>query len=216
MVTIAHLTKKILQEKPFVHEALEKELINLGALAAYIQPEIEKELGKVKTSAISMAIRRYHQDLESYKKATIYADTELAVKSNLIEISLLKSPTIQPKLRSLHVDHGGTLNIIQGNFEVLILCDKKYENEFRKILEGESIQKVRLGLSSLSVRIPKEFEDIPGFYFAITKALTMENIPIIEIVNTQSEATFILEDKDIPRAYSVLTEGITVSVYKKP
>ena len=214
MVTVAHLTKKLLQEKPFVHEALEKELINIGALALYIQPDIEKELGKVKTSTIAMAIRRYHQLITGLKKVTIKTEANLAVKSNLIEISLLKSLSIQAKLRSLIVGHGDTLNIIQGNFEVLILCDKRYKERFIKNLEGERVMKVREDLSSLSVRIPKEFEEIPGFYFAIIKTLTMENIPIIEIVNTQSEAVFILKDQDIPKAYSLLTKGITISFYK--
>ena len=72
MPTIAHLTKKILREKPFIHEALEKDLINIVSLSELIKPEIESELGQVKLSAISMAIRRYvEKSKQVYKKFKI-------------------------------------------------------------------------------------------------------------------------------------------------
>ena len=47
MVTISHLTKKLLQERPFIHEALEKDLINVMALAEEIRPDIENEIDKL-------------------------------------------------------------------------------------------------------------------------------------------------------------------------
>ncbi len=221
MVTVAHLTKKILQEKPFVHEALAKELINIGALAEMIQPKIEQEMGKVKTSAVSMAIRRYVEKnkKEFYHRIKLSAKSDMLVKSNLFEISLFKSPTLFKKLMKLYdvvnFNEGDTLNIIHGNYEILIISNVKYKKRFKEILKGEKIKKEKQNISSLSTKIPKECIDTPGFFFAITKALALENIPILDLVNTETEATLILFDKDVTKAYDVLKGEMSVEYYER-
>ena len=220
MVTISNLTKKYLQEKPFIHEALEKDLINIMALAEMLRPEIEKELGKVKTSAISMAIRRYMDDSrkEHYTKVRLTNKSEILIKSDLFEISLEKTPTASKKMMRLFeaVDfsQGDTLNIIQGNYEILIVGNDRYRKEFQRILKEEVIKSVRTKIASLSIRIPAKCHDTPGFYYTITKVLAMENIPIIDIVNTESEATFILDDSDIAKAYNILKREIAIEYYE--
>ncbi len=221
MVTVAHLTKKILQEKPFVHEALVKDLINIGALAEMIQPQIEKEMGKVKTSAISMAIRRYLEKSkkEFYQRVRLSAKSDLLVKSNLFEISAFKSQRIFKKLMKLYdivsFSEGDTLNIIEGNYEVLIIGNVKYRKRFLKILKGEKVKKVQDKISSLSMKIPKKCVNRPGFFFAITRALALENVNIIDLVNTETEITLILDDKHVTRAYDILKNDMSVEYYEK-
>lgn len=221
MVTISHLTKKILQEKPFIHEALEKNLINIVALAELIKPDIEKEFSSVKISAISMAIRRYLEKnkKEFYNKVFLTKKSDLLIKSNLFEISLLKSHTIYKKLIKLYdivnFDIGDTLNIIQGNYEILILGNEKYKKKFLDMLKGESVKLVKDNMASISLKIPQECIDNPGFYYTITKILAMANISITDIVNTETEATFVLEDKYIAKAYNILQKEISIEYYKK-
>ncbi len=220
MVTVSHLTKKILQDKLFIHEALEKALVNLGALAEMIRPQIERELEqKVKTSTISMAIRRYMEKKRQFlKKIKLSKQTDLLVKSNLFEISLPRSAKLHesiPQLYSIvHFDKGDTLNIIYGNYEVLIISNDKYKHKFLEILKNENLSEVQENISSISIKIPPECLYTPGFYFAVTKLLLLENIPIIDIVNTKTEATLLLFDKDIPKSYSVLKNGIELEYYK--
>lgn len=219
MVTIAHLTKKILREKPFIHEALEKDLINIMALAEYIQPDIEKEIGQVKTSAVSMAIRRYIEDTKSdYEKFKITKKVDVSIKSNLFEISLQKSNTVFKKLMRLYdvvnFEIGDTLNVIQGNYEILIVSNEKYEEKFLKILNGEKIKAVNRNMASISLPIPDEMIDTPGYYYVLSKTFALNNVSIIDVVNTETEATFILHDKDISRAYNILKKEITIEFYK--
>ena len=221
MVTVSQLTKKILQEKPYVHEALEKNLINIVALAELIRPDIEKELGKVKISAISMAIRRYVEKNkeEFYNKIILTKKSDLLIKSNLFEISLLKSGTVYKKLIKLYdivnFEIGDTLNIIQGNYEILILGNEKYKKKFLEVLKGETVKLVKGNMASISLKIPQLCIDNPGFYYTITKTLAMNNISITDIVNTETEATFILEDKYVAKAYNVLKKEISIEYYKK-
>jgi len=219
MVTIAHLTKQILQEKPFIHEALERNLINIIALAEHIKPEIEKELGQVKTSAVSMAIRRYIESTKKkFEKFKITKKVDILIKSNLCEISLSKSNTIFDKLMKLYkivdFEKGDTLNIIQGNYKILIVSNEKYEKKIIKILKGEKVKAINRNMASISLPIPDEMIDTPGYYYVMTKTLALNNISIIDVVNTETEATFILHDKDIARAYNILKKEISVEYYE--
>jgi hypothetical protein len=220
MVNISQVTKKILEEKPFIHESLEKGLVNIGALADYIKPQIEKELKiKVKSSAISMAIRRYLDKKNKFlKQVNLLKKTDLFLKSNLFEISVLKTPSLYSKLMKFYdvVDFklGDTLNIIEGNFEVLIISNQKYLSKFLKILKSEKLLNKKKDLSAVSIRIPSDCLGVPGFYFAVTKMLLLENIPIVDVVSTHTEATFIFDDVNIVKAYAVLKEGILVKYYE--
>ena len=220
MPTIAHITKKMIQDRPFIHEALEKGLVNFGALAEFMRPQIELELEqKVKISTISMAIRRYlEKKNKSLRKIHISKKTDLLAKSNLFEISLSRNASLHKILSQMYqiVDFnvGDTLNIIYGNYEVLIISNDKYKKKILNLLKNEILLEVKDDLSSVSIKIPEDCLYTPGFYFAITKLLLMENISIIDIVNTKTEATFLLFDKDIPRAYSALKNGIELGYYK--
>ncbi|MBU0471740.1 MAG: hypothetical protein KKF65_03885 [Nanoarchaeota archaeon] len=204
-----------------MHEALAKELINIGALAESIKPEVEKELGEeVKLAAISMAIRRYiENEKQFYKKVQLSKQSSLLIKSNLFEISVLKSTTIYSKLIKLYetvnFEQNDTLNIIQGNYEILVISNEQYKEKFLEILKEEKIKKITKDISSISIKIPKENMDQPGFYYAITKTLTLENIPITDIVNTETEATLILKDKHISKAYDLLKKEITTEYHKE-
>jgi len=215
------MTKKILQEKPFVHEALAKDIINIGALAEMIKPDLEKEMGKVKSSAIAMAIRRYVEQnkKEFYHRIRLSRKSDLLVKSNLFEISLLKSHNVYKKFLELYkivdFDTGDTLNIIQGNYEILIISNDKYKNKFLKVLKGEQVKKVKDNVSSISIKIPEDCVDVPGFYFAVIKSLAIENINIVDIVSTEAEATLILDDKSVAKAYDLLKKEISVEYYEK-
>ncbi len=220
MTSVSRATIKLLQEKPYIHEALEKDLINISALAEMLLPEVENEAGKTKVAAISMSIRRYLEEdnKAKYKKVILNSSMNITLKSDLFEISLAKTPGINKILMELYnvidAGEGDTLNIIQGNHEVLIISDSIHEKKFEKILKGQKIKRIKRNISSLSIRIPREVIDTPGFYFSITRVLAIENIPIVDIVNTETEATLIIEDKYVTKAYSLLKQNIKMEYWK--
>src|SRR3989338_1595926 len=149
MPTIAHITKKMIQDRPFIHEALEKGLVNFGALAEFMRPQIELELEqKVKISTISMAIRRYlEKKNKSLRKIHISKKTDLLAKSNLFEISLSRNASLHKILSQMYqiVDFnvGDTLNIIYGNYEVLIISNDKYKKKILNLLKNEILLEVK-------------------------------------------------------------------------
>src|SRR3989338_10719653 len=104
MVTISHLAKKIVKDRPLLEQAIARGIVNYAALAKHIHKQIESELGKpVKESAIVMALRRHAEEL-TYREQKSKFDyrSELTIKTNLIDINLVKSLSLIATLKHLH------------------------------------------------------------------------------------------------------------------
>jgi aspartokinase len=215
MVTIANLVEKIIEEKPFIQEALSKGIINNAALAEQILPRVEKELKKkVKFSAVNMAIRRLSEKLEKtfIKKVKFDKNSHLNIRSNLIEITVFKTNNTPNKLKLLYdvinYDDGDFLTITQGIKEVMIIVDEKHEKEIKQIFSKNEIKMTLNNLSSITINIPINSIEVQGIFYVVTRALNWENINIVDIVSTLTEMTFILKEDDIAKAFNVLKDLI--------
>ncbi|MBT5021413.1 hypothetical protein HOK51_09680 [Candidatus Woesearchaeota archaeon] len=211
MVTIANLVEKIIEQKPFMQEALSKGLVNNAALAEQMIPEIEKELKKkVKFSAVNMAIRRLSEKLEKTFIAQVKFDkfSHITVRSDIIEITVYKTENLQKKLQSIYdlIDYkkGDFLAITQGVNEVMLIMDSKYKEQLLKLFSKKEIKKIIEDLSSVTINIPQESIETVGLFYIITRALNWENINIVEIISTLTEMTFIIKEEDTPKAFSTL------------
>ena len=211
MVTIAHLVENNVERKPFLEEALAKGIINYAALAEELAPGIEKALKKkVKPAAVMMALRRLAEKLEkrSSKQKIYFRESDITIKSDLLEITVLKSPTIIANIRKVYdmIDFSGgdILTITHGLHEITIISNKRYKQKIQSILEKETIVKMLTGLSSLTIKIPIEALETAGLFYIVTKALNWENINITEIVSTLTEMTLIVREADVGHAFGVL------------
>ncbi|MBS3098018.1 hypothetical protein J4209_04460 [Candidatus Woesearchaeota archaeon] len=212
MVTISHLVKKIVNEKPFLQEALAQKIISYGNLAEQLTPKIEEDLGKkIKHSAAVMALRRYSDELKDMHEKVKPFDyrSEIVMKTNICDINVVKSPKLMTKLNKLYgfvdFEKGDILNVIIGNFEISIVTNEKYKDKVIQFLKGEKIVKKESNLVALTIRFgSSEFFNTPGVVFTIIRKLAWENINIYEIVSTMTELTLILDKKNSMKAYDGL------------
>lgn len=230
MVTVAHLTKKMLKERLLLEEYLKESIINYVALAEKFKPRIENELGKpVKVSAIAQALRRIVEnsktrgrkkgfkkleDLESVGQRAILSlrDSELIMKGGLCDIVSYKSPSLFQKLKKIYelVDFntGDTLNIVHGNYDVSIIINEKFKDKVLDILKDERVMHIEKDLVALTLKFGKKMLYTPGVTFSILKQLVLENINLIEIVSSLIEITFIINKRDSAKGYRALQEFI--------
>lgn len=216
MVTVSHLTKKIVSGNSFLIEAMGKQLISYGNLAEQLKPEIERELGKkVKDSAIVMALRRYEEELKSYDKTIAHFKFkgEIMMRTNIMDFNVEKSSSLLNKIKNIYslVDfgRGDTLNIILGSNEISIVANKKYKEKLVSFLKGEKILNKEFDLVALTIIFEdKSFITTPGVIFSAIRKLAWEQINIYEIVSTMTELTFILSKKDSMKAYNALQEMV--------
>lgn len=214
MVTIARITEKYIEQRPFLQEALSRGIINYGALADSIMPYVKKEFGKpVKHAAVMMALRRLTDKLEkkfvseeNFQKHLL----DLSVKSNLFDLTVVKTPETLASIKELYkiadFNRGDVLSITQSYHEITIISNQylleKIEAIFAK--KGKVIKKKIKHVSSLTVTITPKATEIPGFYYTILRALAWHNINVVEVVSTFTELMFLLSEDDVTRAYNVL------------
>lgn len=211
MVTIAHLVEKIIEQKPFLQEGLSRGIINNAALAEELRPELERELKKkVKFSAVNMALRRLSEKLEHHCFPTVRfaPDTDIAIKSNLVEIILHKNKESQAFISKLSrlvgVDGGSFLTITQGLYEIMILTNQANERKIVAALPKRLIKMIIHDLSSLTLKIPPKSIETAGLFYLVTKTLNWENITIIDLVSTLTELTLIIHEEDAAKSFNLL------------
>lgn len=219
MVTVSHLVEKVIEQKPFIQEALSNGIINNAALADQMLPEIEKELKKkVKFSAVNMAIRRLSEKLEQsfISKAKFDKNSDITLKSNLIEITVYKMEDSQEYIKELYflvdIKGGDFLTITQGLHELMIITNERYEKKILEMFPNKLIKKSIKNLSSITINIPEESIETVGLFYIVTRALNWENINIVDIVSTFTEMTFIIKEEDTARSFNVLKELIKENV----
>ncbi|MEM2962886.1 MAG: hypothetical protein QXW70_00020 [Candidatus Anstonellales archaeon] len=212
MSRVPIVVKKIIEEEPFIDDALDKGLINYTKLAYYLQKRVEREVGgEASIPAIMMALRRVKRRREG-KKANIidFSGCEITVKGSLCEFNYRKDPRAVKKANSLFeivdTESGDVLNISYGNYEISIVSAEKYAHLIEERMRGERLLSKASGLSFLSIRFPKSLVDSVGFFSLITRALAWHGISIKETISTYTEFILVLKTKDSARAYEILTE----------
>jgi|TARA_B100002003_G_C14096797_1_gene527523 hypothetical protein len=214
MVTISHLVKKAIKGNAYLLEAISKQLISHVNLAEQLKPEFEKELGKkIKESAIIMALRRYEEELKGFdnKVNKFKFQTDLILKTNIIDFNIVKSPSLLNKIKNLYglvnFERGDTLNTILGNNEVAIITNDKFRKKLTDFLKGEKILSKEYDMVALTIIFTADdYLHTPGIIFSAVRKLAWDNVNIYEIVSTMTELTFILHKSDSLKAYNVLQE----------
>ena len=210
MPTISHLVGKIVSSRPILHEAVEQGIISYGNLAEKLVPEIEEELNKkIKHSAVVMALRRYAENIQkNYATPKFDYNSEIIMKTNLVDISIRKSPALFSKLKKIYslvsYEKGDVLNVIHGNYEVSIISNMRYLEDIKKEIKGEKILNVEKDLVSLSLNFSGDFMHTPGVISTAARKLNWENVNIYELVSTLTELTFIVSKKDSTKGYNAL------------
>ena len=214
MVTISQIVGKLVDERVYIQESMNKEIISFALLAKQLQPEVEEEIGKkVKKHAIEMALRRYSEQVkEKHKTVKFNYSSDIIMKTKICDIAVSRSPTLLSKLKKLYdiidFEKGDNLNIIQGNGEVSIVTNERYKEKFLNNLKGEKILNIEQDLISLTMTFSKEFLYTPGVIFNIIRNIAWENINIFEVVSTNTEFTVILHKNDAMKAYKSLEKLI--------
>lgn len=212
---IAQIVEKLIEQKPFLQEALGKQIINHAALAETLIPEIENIIKtKVKFSTVNMAIRRLSEKINKELKVEykFNNDTNITLKSKLIEITTYKTNNTHEIIKDIYkiinFNEGDFLTITHGLNEIMFITNTKNEKAIKEILPPEIIKKEITNLSSITINISDKSYQSIGLFYIITRALNWSNINIIDIVSTLTEMTFIIKNTDAAKAYESITKAI--------
>lgn len=211
MVTIQNLVKNEIEKNPVIADVLQEELINISALAVKILPKIQKELGnKVKLSAVSMAIRRYNEEITDKKllKWKFPDNLEVSTKSNIYEVAIERTPEISKILdyiqKNIKREKGEFLSIVEGTYEILIFTNQTNKQIIKDSLKSQKITSELNNLAYVTINWGKITKDIPGIYYRITRALAFKGISIQSFHTIGAEMTIFFKDDVFLEAYQTI------------
>ena len=213
MLSIPEVVEEIIRKMPFIEEALADNLINVSSLARQILPEIKDKVKRdVKEAAVVMAIKRMepgaYRKMQSKINNFLINIGDVVVRSNLSEATYSNSARLFQKqaelLNKTSTKKESFCTFSQGVNESTIIISNDLHDELTTLMQGENCIMQTKGLSSITLKLPKENTQISGIYYYILKKLAWENINILEIISTTHEFTLIVKDEDIDRAFSIM------------
>lgn len=224
MPTVSHVVFNLVNQQPFLRQAILHDIISYAKLAYWMKPQVERELGKpVKEGAITMALHRFAEYIIKGEVETKHfvstGDITLSLKSDIMEFNFLKSKSVMDSIAAFYdrvnFEQGEVFNVTQGNYEVSVVVSKKLSKDFKKHMGGEKVIASVDNLALLSIKFSPEIVETPGFFSQITSQLAWYDINIIETFSTYTEMMIALEEKNVTRAYNALQDLFKRSLQKK-
>lgn len=206
--SIAQLVKKHIEKNSFLVDYLERDLINVAALARELLPEIKKENPTATIESIAIAIKRLPNKkgqsiTEQLKK--IVSNVQLNTRTNIVLLVLRKDAQLPDKTQFNQDD---IYFVNQGSNEVTVIIDKRNE---RLIKEKHVIRKENLATISLRDSLlheEKNYRTTPGFVYIFLSNISKRGINIEDIISAYSQVTFIVEQKYLSEVYQICQDVV--------
>jgi len=201
--------QKIVERCPCIKKCMYYNLINTRALAKYI---IEENQINATLDAVISALRRYdpngHSEIYANAHRVIGKIITISTRSKLMSISVTKDSDIQQILPQMftiiHYNRGDVLRIVQADESIKILIDEKNLEKVEQIIPTHKIIGMDKNLAEINVHQHPDTKYTPGVMATISNDLAMNNINVIETISCFPEWIWIIEEKDLLIAYSVI------------
>jgi len=192
-MSIARDVRNYLKNKPYILEALEKDIANLSELARQIQ----SEFGIKNLSAIKAALRRFSEEKRKYKH-----------KREEGVLKLLKKSTMT-------VHEGNSIVITDEPVNIKEKVKVNLEDSFVYLLDRTELPKITKNVlkknencSTFIIKSPEEIESTPGVVAFLTSLLSEQNVNVVEFISCWTETIIVVDRKDSLRAYEILMNVI--------
>lgn len=201
MIKVSDAVKDIIESSETALNALSAGILNFSAYAQTIHKEVEEKTKKeVQLGTIVVALSRlakYYKKQEAILPKIVIDN--LTIKAPLIEFTLSNNKRNLEKVRLL--DTGDFLTITRGVSEITIIANEEQRDFITKAFKKGDVIAIIPNLVALSVKFNQEYVYEPNLIYAILRTLALKRINIIEIISTYTELTFIVEQKDMEKAF---------------
>jgi hypothetical protein len=214
-MTIAESVDQYLRQSPFLEEALADDLVNVSSLARKIKPIIESQLQKpVKEGAIIVAINRrepnYYYKVNLGIKGFLHNLGDITVRSDLRDYTYANSDSLPDSERRLIGETSkqkeNFVTVSRGIYETTIIVSNAMESLVEESFRQEKLISEKTGLSSITIRLPKNNTEISGIYYFILKKIAWAGINIVEIISTTNEFTLVVSEQLVHQALGILID----------
>lgn len=208
MIKVPNVVLELIQTDEIALEALRSGLLNLSAYAEKIHKRVENATKKpVKKGTIVVALSRLIKNLP--KTAVLLPNirlTNLSITSSLAILTYEKTAETQRKIAVLHPFTLATqdmFSVTEGPTEVTIVCSEKAKEKLMKHFGGKPKNRYA-DVVAVTAGLAKEFVGKPNVFYVLLGALAGKRIPILTIVNTNTEIAFLVKRDDMEQTLAAL------------
>lgn len=192
-MSIANEVRLYLKNKPYVLEALEKNIVNLSKLTRKIQEELKIE----NFHAIKASLRRFSEENKKHKHKREEKVLRLLEKST---VTLYDGNSIIITDEPTNIKEKVKLNLEDS---IVYLLDK---TELPKITKN--VLKKNENCSTFVIKSPEEIETTPGVVAFLTSLLSEQNVNVVEFISCWTETIIVVDRKDSLRTHEILMNVI--------
>lgn len=214
MTNVAKEVHRFLDHDNAVRKDLGRGLINVRALAAFIQRQLGLNSG---LDAIISAIRRYEisdkEDKVFSRAIQIVRHAKLSTKNHVSIISLVKDSSVQqllPRLFSI-IDYarGEVLRIIQAEELLKVVVDQKNVSAVIALFPKDKVKGIERDLAEINMRLDPVSSKVPGVLAILDTELANNNVNIVETMSCVPELLWFIDEKDLLKAHQTFLELIS-------
>ena len=210
--SLAERTRAYIDAHPSVKDCIAKGLINYSSLARMIM----KDLSVDNEEAVMIACRRYAGRLNTTSDhelsiLRILKDSRLEMRTKTCIVTAKNDWTVLHKMDNLFKDlwnENSIMQCVQSASAVTIIADSMLRERIVDTVGRFNIIKIRENLVEIAVKSPEKIVDTSGVIAYLITNLSDAGINIEETVSCHTDTIFIVGEKDMINAYSVLTKCI--------
>lgn len=188
-MTIAQNVRYYLRNKPYLLEALEKNIVNLSELSRQIQNDLQTD----NTSAVKAALRRFSEELQKHKQKREEKVLALLKRSS---VAVYDRKSVVITSREMQSKNGMKVDL-PGKY-VYLLDRADLPERISTLVKHENC-------TMIVIHSPEELEATPGVVAFLATLLAEQNVNMIEFISCWTETVIVVEKKDSLKTYEVLS-----------
>ena len=211
MITVPQNVADIVNDSPYIGDALSRDLINVSALAREIRPQVETELmRRVSHASVVMALKRFEGQKTReviLHPAEFFGD--MSIKSDLNGITIANSLKLSKKLVNIRASSNNTISsdymtVVRGNWTTTIIFSDGLKEYIKKELEDVELLHEYDDASAVTLRYTELHNETPGMVQYPLQLIAWRGISLYQVVSTLDELTIIVRQDDIERCFQAL------------
>ncbi len=201
-MSVSKKVQRLLEEKPFLLEALAQGYANVSAAARLLQ----KQTGGSEM-AVRAAVKRFTESKLKQKRAEEKKVLDLVKKSKLTlttKIATLiveRTPITQAKAAKCQYLKAW----VEGPSAMTLIVDEDKWDELDDLFTPSEILSSHKNLVALTLISAPQLEEVPGVVAFLTAQLARNNINVAEFWSSYRDTVFLIEKSDGTKAYNALS-----------
>ncbi len=210
MITVPQIVANIVNDSPYIGDALSRDLINISALAREVRPQVETELmRRVSHASVVMALNRFvgqKPNAVIQSPASFFGD--MSIKSDLNGITIANSLKLSKKLVNIRGSYKSNpsayMTVVRGNWTTTIIFGASLRDFIKKQLVDVELLHEYDDASAVTLRYTEYHNETPGLVQYPLQLLAWRGISLYQVVTTLDELTIIVRQEDIERCFQAL------------